>query len=52
MFNFITATLAIIAGVLMFIYAGIDDSPGGQMIGLIVAIIGIVTIIKNTKKYM
>lgn len=30
----------------MFVYAGIDDSPGGQMIGLIVAIIGIVGVIK------
>jgi len=38
--------LAILIGVLMFIYAGIDDSPGGQLIGLIMVIIGIIGIIK------
>ena len=38
--------LAILIGIFLFVYAGIDDSPGGQMIGLIVAIIGIVGVIK------
>jgi hypothetical protein len=42
--------LAILTGVLMFIYAGIDDSPGGQMLGLIVVIIGIVGVVKSKKK--
>ena len=37
---------AILIGVLMFVYAGIDDSPGGQLIGLIVVIIGIVGVIR------
>jgi len=42
--------LAIPIGVFMFVYAGVDDSPGGQMIGMIVAIIGIVGLIKRKKK--
>jgi hypothetical protein len=36
----------IILGAVMFVYAGIDDSPGGQLIGLVVSIIGIYGIIK------
>lgn len=46
----IYSVLAIIIGVLMFIYAGIDDSPGGQIIGVVVVIFGIVGIIKSKKK--
>jgi len=38
--------LAILIGVFMFVYAGIDDSPGGQLIGLIVVIVGITGVIK------
>ena len=34
----------------MFVYAGVDDSPGGQLIGVLVVIIGIVGIIVNKKK--
>lgn len=34
----------------MFVYGGFDDSPGGQLLGLIAVIIGIVGIIKNKKK--
>jgi len=34
--------IAILLGVLMFVYAGIDDSPGGQLLGVIVGIAGIV----------
>ncbi len=42
--------LAILIGVLMFVYGGIDDSPGGQMLGLLVIIFGIVGLIKSKKK--
>ncbi len=42
--------LAILIGVLMFIYAGVDDSPGGQLIGVIAVIIGIIGLIKSKKK--
>ncbi|MDO8557025.1 MAG: hypothetical protein Q7R98_00990 [Candidatus Jorgensenbacteria bacterium] len=42
--------LAILFGAFMFVYGEIDDSPGGQLLGLLVAIIGIVGIIKSKKK--
>ena len=42
--------LAILFGEFMFVFAGIDDSPGGQLIGVVVSIFGIVGIIKNWKK--
>jgi len=42
--------LAILIGIFMFIYAGVDDSPGGQLIGVIVVILGIVGLIKSKKK--
>ena len=42
--------LLILLGVLMFVYAGVDDSPGGQLIGVVVGIIGIVGLIRNRKK--
>ena len=42
--------LAILIGVLMFVYAEVDDSPGGQLIGVIAVIIGIIGLIKNKKK--
>lgn len=43
-------TLAILIGVLMFVYAEADDSPGGQLIGLLVIIIGIAGLIASNKK--
>ena len=42
--------LAILFGVFLFIYGGFDDSPCGQLLGLLVAVIGIVGIIKRKKK--
>jgi hypothetical protein len=42
--------IPIALGALMFVYAEYDDSPGGQLIGVIVAIAGIIGIIKNIKK--
>ena len=41
---------AISFGIFMFVYGGYDDSPGGQMLGLIAVIIGIVGIIKSKKR--
>ena len=40
---------AILLGVFMFVYGEFDDSPGGQLIGLILFVIGIVGLIKNRK---
>ncbi len=42
--------LAILIGVLMFVYAEADDSPGGQLLGVLVIIIAIVGLIKSKKK--
>ena len=41
---------AILFGVFMFVYGEFDDSPGGQLIGLVAIIIGIVGLIKRKKK--
>lgn len=38
--------IAILIGAFMIVYGGIDDSPGGQLIGLIAIIIGIVGLIR------
>ena len=42
--------LVILIGVFFFIYGGYDDSPGGQLLGLLAVIGGIVGIIKRKKK--
>lgn len=39
--------LAILIGIFFIIFGEIDDSPGGQLIGLVVIIFGIVGIIKK-----
>jgi len=42
--------LAIALGVFMVVYGGYDDSPGAQLLGLLVVIGGIVGVIKSRKK--
>lgn len=42
--------LTILLGIFIFIYGGYDDSPGAQLLGLILVIIGIVKIIKSKRK--
>ena len=37
----------ILLGAFFFVYGGIDDSPGGQVLGLLAVIIGIVGVIKR-----
>jgi len=39
--------LAILTGLFMFIYCGIDDSPGGQVLSLLLIAIGIIGIYKK-----
>jgi hypothetical protein len=39
-----------IFGAFMFVFGEIDDSPGGQLLGLLAIIIGIVGLIKSKKK--
>jgi hypothetical protein len=46
----ILSILAIPLGVFMFIYGGYDDSPGGQGLGLLLFVMGIIGIIKSRKK--
>lgn len=48
--NILALVLAIPLGAVMFVYAEIDDSPGGQLIGLIVGLVGIVGLYKMWKK--
>jgi len=40
----------IVLGGFMFVYAGIDDSPGGQLLGLLVSIGGIIQLVVAKKK--
>lgn len=44
------SVLAILFGMFMFIYGGYDDSPGAQLMGLVVFIIGIIGLVRNKKK--
>ena len=38
--------LAMVLGVFMFVYGGADDSPGGQLLGLTIFVVGLVVLIK------
>ena len=42
--------LAIPFGAFFFVYGEFDDSPGGQLIGLLAVIIGVVGLVKSKKK--
>ena len=42
--------IAILFGVFMFVYGGYDDSPGAQLLGLVIFILGIVGVMKSKKK--
>ena len=42
--------LAISFGAFLFVYGEIDDSPGGQLLGLLAVIGGIVGILKSKKR--
>jgi hypothetical protein len=46
----LTFVLVIMLGIFMFVYGGYDDSPGGQGIGVVAVIIGIVGLIRKQKK--
>jgi len=46
----ISLIFLMLAGVFMFVYGEFDDSPGGQLIGLLAVITGIVGLIKSKKK--
>lgn len=42
--------LAILFGAFLVVYGGIDDSPGGQVLGLLAVIVGIMGVIRSKKK--
>ena len=42
--------LVILFGIFLFVYGGYDDSPGGQLLGLVIIIVGIIGMVKNKKK--
>lgn len=42
--------LVIVLGAFLFVYGGYDDSPGAQLLGLLVAIGGVVGIVRSRKK--
>lgn len=51
--NKIKITLSVLAipfGIFIFVFGGYDDSPGAQLLGLMIFISGIVGIVKSRKK--
>ena len=42
----------VLFGVFMFVYGGWDDSPGAQLLGFVLVVIGILGIVKNKKKIL
>ena len=46
----IVSLLSMALGAALFVYGGYDDSPGAQLLGLLIVIAGIVGIVRNRKK--
>ncbi len=46
----ISLSLLIFLGGALFVYGGYDDSPGAQFLGLIIAIVGTVGVLKRKNK--
>lgn len=46
----IYSILAMLFGVFMFVYGEYDDSPGGQLLGLLMFILGIFVMVKSRRK--
>lgn len=42
--------LLVLLGVFLFIFGEYDDSPGGQMLGLIIIALDIIWLVRNRKK--
>ncbi len=42
--------LVILLGAVMFVYGGFDDSPGGQLLGVVMIVSGIIGIVKNRQR--
>ena len=48
-FKIIGSILATLFGVFIFVYGGYDDSPGAQLLGVIIVVSGIMGVIKSKK---
>ena len=48
--NLFFAALLVLLGVFIFVYGGFDDSPGAQLLGLVIFMIGIARSIIARKK--
>jgi hypothetical protein len=42
--------LLVLIGVFLFVYGGYDDSPGAQLLGLLVFIVGIIGIVRAKRE--
>lgn len=48
--RFAFSLFLLVFGIFMFVYGGYDDSPGGQLLGVLAAAFGVYGIIKSRKK--
>lgn len=46
----IISIVGIAFGIFLIVYAGYDDSPGGQLLGFVVLIASIVGVVKTKKR--
>ena len=42
--------LNILLGIILFVFAEVDDSPGGQLIGLVVVVVGMLGLFSAKKR--
>jgi drug/metabolite transporter (DMT)-like permease len=48
--QYLLAVLAIVIGIAGIVAAGIDDSPGGQLLGLLLVIGGIALVVRKIRR--
>lgn len=48
--NIILYIILILCGAFLFIFGGYDDSPGAQLLGVLLALAGVVGFIRRKKK--
>ncbi|MDP3881047.1 MAG: hypothetical protein Q8Q32_02620 [bacterium] len=49
-FKVLGFALAIFIGGFLFVYGEYDDSPGAQLLGLLIVVSSIITLIRNKKR--
>lgn len=45
----IVLIILVLFGIFVFIYGGYDDSPGAQLLGLVIAVVAVVFLVKKKK---